>query len=40
MIQRVYECGRLAGFDTIIVATDDERIREVCESFGADVCLT
>jgi len=40
MIQRVYECARLAGFDNIIVATDDERISEVCESFAADVCMT
>jgi 3-deoxy-manno-octulosonate cytidylyltransferase (CMP-KDO synthetase) len=40
MIQRVYECARLAGFENIIIATDDERINEVCESFSADVCMT
>ena len=40
MIQRVYECARLAGFEEIIVATDDERIHEVCQSFSADVCMT
>ncbi|PID45353.1 MAG: 3-deoxy-manno-octulosonate cytidylyltransferase [Proteobacteria bacterium] len=40
MIQRVYECACLAGFERIIIATDDERIREVCERFGADVCMT
>lgn len=40
MIQRVHECARLAGFDDIIIATDDERIREVCSTFSADVCMT
>jgi len=40
MIQRVYECARLAGFENIIVATDDTRIYEVCQSFSADVCMT
>ncbi|MGB1310257.1 MAG: 3-deoxy-manno-octulosonate cytidylyltransferase, partial [Leucothrix sp.] len=40
MIQRVYECAVEAGFSDIIVATDDERIRDVCQRFGADVCMT
>ena len=44
MIQHVYERAQAAarelGFKAIIVATDDERIKEVCEGFGADVCMT
>lgn len=44
MIQHVYERGMEAanevGFKEIIVATDDERIRKICESFGANVCMT
>ena len=40
MIQRVYECAQNAGFEDIIIATDDERISEACEAFGADVCMT
>ncbi|WP_022950774.1 3-deoxy-manno-octulosonate cytidylyltransferase [Leucothrix mucor] len=40
MIQRVHECAQQAGFDNIIIATDDERIAEVCASFSADVCMT
>lgn len=40
MIQRVYDCAQQAGFDNIIIATDDERIAEVCEGFSADVCMT
>lgn len=40
MIQRVHECARESGFEHIIVATDDDRIRETCEAFGADVCMT
>jgi len=40
MVQRVYECAQQAGFENIIIATDDERIGEVCQAFGADVCMT
>lgn len=40
MVQRVYECAQQAGFEDIIIATDDERISEVCHEFGADVCMT
>jgi len=41
MIQRVYEGVREARLvDRIIVATDDERIRKVVESFGAEAVLT
>jgi len=44
MIQHVYERAREAsdvvGFSDIIVATDDERIQQCCEAFGASVCMT
>ncbi|GAA0402652.1 3-deoxy-manno-octulosonate cytidylyltransferase [Cocleimonas flava] len=44
MIQHVYERAQEAaaevGFEAIIVATDDERIKDACESFGAEVCMT
>lgn len=40
MLQRVYECAQEAGFGEIIIATDDERIHQACQVFGADVCMT
>lgn len=44
MIQHVYERAQEAseqlGFEQVIIATDDQRIQEVCERFGADVCMT
>ncbi len=40
MIQRVYEsaCESLAS--EVIIATDDQRILERAEEFGAEVCMT
>lgn len=41
MIQRVYERAREAKFlDRLIIATDDQRILEVAEDFGAEVQMT
>lgn len=44
MIQHVYERGKAAadalGFSAVVVATDDDRIQQCCEDFGADVCMT
>lgn len=40
LIQHVYECAQQSGARQIIVATDDERIREAAQAFGADVCMT
>lgn len=40
MIQRVYERAQKSAAESITIATDDERIAEVCEGFGADVCMT
>ena len=39
MIQHVVERAKEAGADTIIVATDDDRIKNVVEGF-AKVCMT
>ncbi len=41
MIQRVYEQACLVSeLDTVYVATDDERIRKVCEDKGIPVIMT
>lgn len=40
MVQHVYEKALAAGAQQVIVATDDERIRQSAESFGAPVYMT
>lgn len=41
MVQRVWEGARLAkSLRCVLVATDDERIAEVCRGFGAEVEMT
>lgn len=41
MIQHVWERTRAAKrVDAVVVATDDERIRDACEAFGAEVEMT
>lgn len=40
LIQRVYGRALEAGAQSVVVATDDERIRTVAERFGAKVCMT
>lgn len=40
MIQHVYERGRASGASDVVIATDDNRIADVAESFGATVCMT
>lgn len=40
MIQRVYEQAAKSNLDRVIVATDDDRIREVVESFQGDIEMT
>lgn len=41
MIQHVWERTRLAKrVDSVVIATDDERILHACERFGADVEMT
>ena len=40
MIQHVYERGCESAASEVVIATDDERIAEAGESFGALVCMT
>ena len=40
LIQHVHERALAAGFSSVLVATDDERIQSVCEGFGAKVAMT
>jgi len=41
MIQRVWErCAEAVAAKDVFVATDDARIREACEGFGASVIMT
>lgn len=40
MIAHVYERACESGADDIIVATDDQRIADVADRIGAEVCLT
>lgn len=40
MIQRVYERACESGAQSVVIATDDERIRTAAAGFGARVCLT
>jgi len=40
LIQHVYESACQCGADKVYIATDDKRIQEVAESFGADVIMT
>lgn len=40
MIQRVYEQALKSEANRIIIATDDQRIAEAAQSFGAEVCIT
>lgn len=40
IIQHTYERAVESGAESVVVATDDERILKVAEEFGAPVCLT
>ena len=40
MIEHVYRRGRESGARDVVIATDDERIAEAGERFGASVCMT
>lgn len=40
VIQHVYERARESASGEVVVATDDGRIAEACEAFGADVAIT
>ncbi|MEE8387152.1 MAG: 3-deoxy-manno-octulosonate cytidylyltransferase [Acidiferrobacterales bacterium] len=40
LLQWVYEKARESNAETITIATDDDRIRQAAEAFGAEVCMT
>ncbi|ALE52067.1 3-deoxy-manno-octulosonate cytidylyltransferase [Candidatus Thioglobus autotrophicus] len=40
LIQHTYENALKSSASTVIIATDDERIKTVAEDFGASVCMT
>lgn len=40
MLQHVFERARQSGAEKVVIATDDERIRQAVEAFGGQVCLT
>jgi 3-deoxy-manno-octulosonate cytidylyltransferase (CMP-KDO synthetase) len=40
IVQHVYEKAVKSGAQSVVIATDNEKIRKVAESFGAMVCMT
>jgi 3-deoxy-manno-octulosonate cytidylyltransferase (CMP-KDO synthetase) len=40
MLQHVYERGTESEASEVVIATDDERIADAAEGFGATVCMT
>lgn len=40
LIEHVYRRAQASGASEVVIATDDIRIREVAEGFGATVCMT
>lgn len=40
MLQHVYERGRESAASEVVVATDDDRIADAADAFGATVCMT
>jgi len=40
LVQHVFERAVGSGADEVVIATDDDRIREAAEKFGARVCMT
>ena len=40
MLAHVYERACASGADRVLIATDDDRIREAAEGWGAQVCMT
>lgn len=40
MIQWTWEQAKRSGADRIVIATESEQVRQVCEGFGAEVCMT
>lgn len=40
MIQRVWQQAQKSGAKQLVIATDDQRIFDVCKAFGAEVVMT
>lgn len=40
MIERVYQQALQSGASRIVVATDDQRVADVVDGFGGEVCMT
>ena len=40
MLQHTYERATASGAQRVVVATDDVRVKEAAEGFGAEVCMT
>ena len=40
ILEYVYACAKASDATQVIIATDDQRIVEIAQGFGADVCLT
>lgn len=40
LVRRSWEAAREAGVGRVVVATDDARIRDHCQAFGAEVVMT
>lgn len=40
MLQRVWQCALDSAAESVVIATDDQRIVDVAKAFGADVQLT
>lgn len=40
MLQHTYERALQSKAESVTIATDDQRIKDVAESFGANVCMT
>ncbi|MGQ0286002.1 3-deoxy-manno-octulosonate cytidylyltransferase [Pasteurellaceae bacterium 22721_9_1] len=40
MIQHVWEKAKLSGANRVIVATDNEKVRDTVVAFGGEVCMT
>lgn len=40
LVEHAWRCAVASGAQTVIVATDDERVARVAGAFGAEVCMT
>lgn len=40
MLQRVFDVANQTHAESVVIATEDKRVKEVAETFGATVCMT